>query len=131
VTGDEEFTEVLATLLRDVRAQCPVQPDVREEDGEYPGVMLYAPDGTGQCVYWGPDDRPGVRLAEVADQVQEWAVESLWMEGEPAVWPHCPKHPNSHPLAATVIERTAVWVCPKGGPPIHTIGELPPRRANT
>jgi hypothetical protein len=107
--------------------------------------MLYAPDGSGQGVYWGPDDRPGVRLAEVADQVQEWAVEALWGAGKPAVWPHCPVHPGSHPLAATVVEGVAVWVCPKapkasrapragkvpeaskGEAPVCAIGELPPR----
>lgn len=129
--SDDEFARVLETALRDLRAQCSVQPDVREPEDDYPGVILWAPDGSGQGVYAHPDDRPGARLAEVADQVQDWAVEALWTEGEPAVWPHCPKHPNSHPLAATVVERTAVWVCPQGGPPVHTIGELPTRRANT
>lgn len=65
-----EFTEALAAVLHDLRAQCPVQPDVREDEYE-PGVMLYAPDGSGQGVYAEPDRRPGTLLAEVADQVQD------------------------------------------------------------
>ncbi|WP_406171683.1 hypothetical protein [Streptomyces sp. NBC_00996] len=124
--SDDEFARVLETVLRDLRAQCSVQPDVREPEDDYPGLMLHAPDGSGQGVYWGPDDRPGVRLAEVADQVQEWAVEALWTEGESAVWPRCPAHPDSHPSAATVVEGVAVWVCPKTGVSVSRIGELPP-----
>lgn len=127
MTADDEFLRALETVLRDLRAQCVVQPDVREPEDDYPGVILYAPDGSGQGVYAGPDERPGVRLAEVADRAQEWAVEALWGEGEPAVWPHCPAHPDSHPLGATVVDGVAVWVCPRDdGRPVSVIGELPP-----
>ncbi|MFF4347273.1 hypothetical protein [Streptomyces sp. NPDC001530] len=130
MTDGEEFRRVLDVVLCDVRAQCSVRPDVRAAEDGYPGLMLYAPDGSGQGVYWGSDDRPGARLAEVADQVQEWAVEALWGEAKSAVWPHCPVHPDSHPLSATVVEGVAVWVCakaPKGAAPVSRVGELPPR----
>ncbi|MFD3381737.1 MULTISPECIES: hypothetical protein [unclassified Streptomyces] len=122
---DEEFTSALKTVLRDLRAQCPVQPDIRKGDDEFRGVMLYAPDGSGQGVYAEPDGRPAVLLAHVADQVQEWAVEALWGQGEPAVWPQCPTHPDTHPLAATVEEGDAVWVCPSTGGTAARVGELP------
>ena len=119
-----EFTEALAAVLRDLGAQCPVRPDVREvEDGH--GVVFYAPDGSGQGVWAEPDGRPGVLPAEVADQVQSWAVEALWAAGEPAVWPRCPEHPDAHPLEAAVEKGTAVWVCPRGGTGAVPVGELP------
>ncbi|MET7702318.1 hypothetical protein [Streptomyces sp. NPDC005485] len=127
MTADDEFTRALETVLKDLRAQCAVQPDVREPEDDYPGVILYAPDGSGQGVYAWPDERAGVRLAEVADGVQEWAVEALWGEGEPAVWPGCPAHPGSHPLNATVVDGVAVWVCPRDRErPVGAVGELPP-----
>ncbi|GHB53813.1 hypothetical protein GCM10010306_054260 [Streptomyces umbrinus] len=125
---DEEFTHALKTVLRDLRAQCPVQPDIRKDDDDFRGVILYAPDGSGQGVYAEPDGRPAMLLAHVADQVQEWAVEALWGQGEPAVWPQCPSHPDTHPLAATVEEgdeADAVWVCPSTGDTAARIGELP------
>ncbi|MFE2567738.1 hypothetical protein [Streptomyces mirabilis] len=122
--ADDAFVRALETVLRDLRAQCSVRPDVREPEDDYPGFILYAPDGTGQGVY-------GVGLAEVADGVQDWAVEALWGEGKPAVWPECPAHPDSHPLGAAVVEEVAVWVCPKEGEvPVYRIGELPPCDAN-
>ena len=122
----EEFAEALAVVLRDLRAQCSVQPEVREDE-EYPGVILYAPDGSGQGVYGEPDGRPAAALlVAVADQVQDWAVEALWGQGESAVWPHCPAHPGSHPLAATLEGGAAVWSCPASGVPAGRIGGLPP-----
>ncbi|WP_406331474.1 hypothetical protein [Streptomyces sp. NBC_00203] len=124
---DDEFARALETVLRDLRAQCSVQPDVREPEDDYQGVILWAPDGSGQGVGLGPGDSPAERLAGLADQVQDWAVEALWTEGESAVWPYCPWHPDSHPLTATVVEGAAVWVCPKGGQQVAPIGELPPR----
>jgi hypothetical protein len=62
------------------------------------------------------------RLADIADQVQDWAVEELWMRGESAVWPECPTHPNSHPLRA----RSGAWHCPKTDARVAAIGDLRP-----
>ncbi|WP_369260685.1 hypothetical protein [Streptomyces sp. R35] len=124
---ENEFPQALQTVLQDLRAQSSVQPEIREHE-EY-GPVLWAPDGSGQGVSLGPGDSPAERLAGLADQVQDWAVEALWTEGEPAVWPCCPRHPDSHPLSATVVAGVPVWVCPKGGQPVANIGELPPRDA--
>ncbi|MEU6803105.1 hypothetical protein [Streptomyces neyagawaensis] len=122
--SESEFSEALAAVLRDLRAQCSVRPEVREdEDG--PGVVVYAPEGSGWGVWAEPDGRPGVLTAEVADQVQGWAVEALWAAGESAVWPSCPAHPNTHPLEAAVEKGTAVWCCPRGGATTVPVGELP------
>jgi hypothetical protein len=65
------------------------------------------------------------RIASVTDQVQDWAVEELGSIGGPTNWPQCPQHPDSHPLAAVVREGRAVWHCPKTGPVVSEIGQLP------
>ncbi|AXK36863.1 hypothetical protein DVA86_34330 [Streptomyces armeniacus] len=117
-----ELAGALETVLRDLRAQCAVQPRVQADDGS--GVMLWAPDGSGQGLTPPPGGTAAERLAGLADQVQEWAVEALWSEGASAVWPRCPAHPDTHPLTATVRTDTAVWVCPKRGTAVARIGEL-------
>ena len=120
--NDPEFAAALQTVLRDLQAQSAVQPELRIEPAY--GPMLYAPDGSGQGLTHPRGTTTPDRLANLADQVQEWAVEALWTAGVPAVWPHCPEHPNSHPLRATVADETAVWTCPKSGTVVARIGEL-------
>ncbi|WP_228563685.1 hypothetical protein [Catenulispora rubra] len=120
--NEPEFAAALETVFRDLRAQSAVQPELRESPGW--GPVLHAPDGSGQGLTRPRGATVPDRLANLADQVQEWAVEALWREGEPAVWPHCPEHPNSHPLRATVAEEAAVWTCPKSGAVVARIGEL-------
>lgn len=122
---DMEFVEALETVLRDLQAQCAVQPDVRSDDRF--GIVLWAPDGSGQGVTPHPDGTAAELLVHLADQVQDWAVEALWSEGASAVWPQCPTHPDTHPLTATVRTDTAVWVCPKRGTAVARIGELQTR----
>jgi hypothetical protein len=134
---DPEFTQALDTVLHDLRVEGAVLPRVSVAAGY--GLMLHAPDGSGQGIRW-PQSGPGAdRLANLADQVQEWAVEALWSAGVPAVWPRCPQHPNSHPLSATVVAADsdadsdtdsdtadfAVWTCPKTGVVVARVGELP------
>ncbi|MGW3030812.1 hypothetical protein ACWDCB_06220 [Streptomyces sp. NPDC001178] len=112
----------METVLRDLRAQCAVRPRIRVDD-KY-GIMLHAPDGSGQGLTSPQGGTAAERLANLADQAQEWAVEALWSEGAPAVWPNCPAHPDTHPLTATVVADTAVWACPKTGATVARIGEL-------
>lgn len=125
VKGGEEFTHALETVLRDPRAQCSVQPEIRKDDDGLAGVVLHGPDGSGQGVYAEPDGTPAVLLVDLADQVQGWAVEALWAKGEPAVWPPCPAHSDIHPLAATLVRGDGVWACPRTGTVAARIGELP------
>ncbi|MGW6903081.1 hypothetical protein [Streptomyces sp. NPDC054940] len=121
--ADDESTQALEAVLHDLRAQCAVRPRLREDE-EY-GLMLHAPDGSGQGLMIPPPGvTPAQRLASLADQVQEWAVEALWSEGVAAVWPHCPDHPDTHPLQARVVDGTAVWACPKGGAVFARVGGL-------
>jgi hypothetical protein len=63
------------------------------------------------------------RLADLADQLQEWEVEELAVAGRPATWP---EHPDSHPLAPQARRDQAVWCCPASGQVISIIGALRP-----
>jgi len=64
------------------------------------------------------------RLAHLADQIQEWAVEELARLHRPTNWPVCPAHPVNHPLKATVENGQAVWACPQGDTAPSPVGEL-------
>jgi hypothetical protein len=63
------------------------------------------------------------RVVQLADQFQESEVEALWNAGRAAVWPHCPRHPNTHPLKPRLEDGAAVWVCGESDV-IAPIGEL-------
>ena len=123
---DVEYTPDLDAVLHDLRAQCAVRPRVEEAD-EYDewGLLLYAPDGSGQGLIPSVEGTAAERLVHLADQAQDWAVEALWSEGVAAVWPGCPAHPGTHPLTARVAAGTAMWVCPKSGAALARIGMLP------
>jgi hypothetical protein len=69
-------------------------------------------------------DSEGQRIASLADQVQDWAVEALAAAGLPATWPECPLHPASHPLLATTSVGRAIWACPRQNQRIADVGSL-------
>ena len=125
---DIALSEALAPVLVDLGNSGAPIPDVRDQPwASFPGqvsAMLHAVDGTAQGVSAMADEPLARRIASVADQVQEWAVEALWRAGRPATWPDCPEHPNSHPLAATVWADRAVWICPKAGRLVTRVGQL-------
>ena len=68
-------------------------------------------------------DAPFERIAAVADQVQEWAIEEYGSAGA-SNWPVCPRHPLTHPMRPTASEASAVWVCPTSGETVAVIGGL-------
>jgi hypothetical protein len=125
---DIALSEALAPVLRDLGNSGALVPDIRYKQwSDFPGhvtAMLYGPDGSGQGVSAMAAESLPQRIASVADQVQEWAVEALWSAGRPATWPECPEHPNSHPLTATVREDRAVWICPQTGHLVNGVGQL-------
>jgi hypothetical protein len=128
---NKELSTALETVLQDLHSHCAVRPHVREDDvagEEEPVVMLYTPGGSGLNLWTSSGLNASEQIVELADRVQEWAVEALWEEGSPAVWPECPAHPDSHPLAATVDGDTAVWACPRTRTVVAPIGRLPPPR---
>ncbi|WP_127939789.1 hypothetical protein [Nonomuraea polychroma] len=127
---DKVLPATLQPALKDLYANCAVRPTVRLADvrsWEEPFVWLHAPDGSGQGVQIRRGGDTPHQVADLADQVQEWAVEALWLEGLPAVWPECPAHPDTHPLSATVTGGVAVWACPQTKTVIAAIGGLPER----
>jgi hypothetical protein len=137
---DAERVVLRATLepiLRDLRSSGAIVPDVVEEAHDDPGPDRVAawiqppsnPDSQGvgsQCIYVQVDLAAPERLAELADQIQEWEVEELCAAGRPATWPECPQHPDSHPLAPEARGVQAAWCCPRTGQVIDPIGALRP-----
>jgi hypothetical protein len=125
---DIALTEALTPVLRDLKNSGSVIPAVR--DGEWSSfegqvtAMLYGPDGSGQGISAMIGEPLPQRIASVADQVQEWAVEEPCSIGGPTNWPECPQHPDSHPLSAVVREGQAGWNCPKTGHVVSEIGQL-------
>ena len=109
-------------------------PDVLEEahDDLGPDCVCAWIQPPGRRRFPREHPRPGrppapERLADLADQLQEWEVEELAAAGRPATWPECPQHPDSHPLAPQARGDQAVWCCPASGQVISVIGALRPR----
>lgn len=119
-----EFDRALAPVLQDLQAE-PVP------------ALTIQPDTTGQAQAWLVDAtgaRTGLRLEStiegldaviwVAETVQEAAIEALWAASLPAVWPNCPRHPGTHPLAPAAIAGTAKWRCPADDVAVAGLGSL-------
>lgn len=85
--------------------------------------MLWSPDGTGTGVRVSRSALDFERIAMVADQVQEWAIEELWGSAS-TNWPPCPQHPTSHPMMVSTRDAAAVWVCPVDQTAISAVGAL-------
>lgn len=134
---DSKLSDALAPVLDDLRNSGGPIPDVRDAQwSNFPGqvtAMLYAADGSGQGVSAMAAEPLPQRIASVADQVQEWAVEELCRVRRPATWPECTWHPDSHPMAAEVRDGRAVWTCPRSGDASDRIGSLraPPGRSRS
>jgi hypothetical protein len=131
---DAERAELRASLepvLRDMRASGAIVPDVREEahddlGPDYVYAWIRHPESVGsQSIHVQVSLPPAERIADLADQVQEWEVEELAAAGRPATWPECPEHPDSHPLAPQARGDQAAWTCPVSGHVISVIGALP------
>ncbi|WP_432015696.1 hypothetical protein [Streptomyces cucumeris] len=124
----DDLTAALAPVLRDLRATCAVQPIVREGRGEGDDggdiVWLHEADGSGVGIMLWPGHSAAERLAHVAEQASDWAVEALCAALRPAVWPECPAHPDSHPLEAGVRGGVVWWSCPRTRQPVALVGEL-------
>ena len=119
---DAELTAALEPVLRDLAADAVPVRIVDEVWADQPSAMLYDPDGFGMGIRVPPGLPHAVQIAEVADQVQEWAVEALWFAGRPTNWPRCPRHPQTHPLMAAEQGGQAYWKCPARDELISEIG---------
>lgn len=127
----EVLREAAAPVLRDIVASGAIGLDLREEARADRGdeiVCAWAStsDGvTGVDIWVSLGSSAAERVAELAEQLQEWEVEALWAVGRSATWPECPEHPASHPLEPVVEGGDgAVWRCPRSGDVICAIGAL-------
>jgi hypothetical protein len=118
----------LAPVLGDIAATGAIVPEVREEAHEDLGAdmvsaWIQGSDGvSGSGIRVDMALAPADRLADIAQQLQEWELEELAAAGRPATWPECPKHPDSHPLSPRVRDGVAVWSCPRTGRTEYAIG---------
>jgi hypothetical protein len=122
-----EIDEVLDRILADLRtggAPVPrVEPSTWQDSVPAQSAELWADDGSGSGVWLDPGLPPADRVAHLADQVQEWAVEELCRQRLPTNWPRCPAHPQNHPMQARVVDGRAAWTCPAGAAGSWPIGE--------
>jgi hypothetical protein len=123
-----ELADALIPVLRDLEATCPLVPRIEPDQwSNFPGqlaAMAWWPDGSGCGISVLASETTEQRIANLADQVQDTAVEGLPQFGLPAVWPACPEHPNSHPLRALTTDGVAFWVCPMTGDRVQKVGQL-------
>jgi len=122
-----ELFEAWQVILPDLEVPEAIVPALDASDwADDSNVQVTAatwwPDGSGAGISVAPHEPLAERVAMLADQLQDHEVEALWRAERSAVWPHCPNHPNTHPLRAEVRDGVAVWVC--GTELISPIGEL-------
>lgn len=79
VPVNEVLRQALAPILRDLRRAGLDEPRITDsdwtEDADYPSAMMWSLDGSGAGVSVSRSAVVFERIAEVADQVQEWAIE--------------------------------------------------------
>lgn len=118
---DEVLERAMEPVLRDVRSSGLEPPGIGDEpwadDPSSVSAMLWSADGSGVGVSADRRVAEHERIARVADQVQEWVIEQRWGAGA-TNWPACPRHPDSHPLQASVRGGAAVWLCPADDVPV-------------
>jgi hypothetical protein len=124
---DDVLRAAMRPVLRDLEGAGIAAPNVEDrdwtDDPESISVILWSPDGSGTGVYVSRAAPEFERVAMLADQVQEWAIEELWGQA-PTNWPPCPHHPTSHPMTVSTRDAAAAWVCPADETVIARVGEL-------
>jgi len=125
---DSVLREAVEPVLRDL-ARTGMDPPRFDDDDwigdrEYVSAMMWSVDGSGSGLSVQRAASLEDRIAQAADQVQEWAIEDqLWGSGRSTNWPPCPNHPETHPLQANVVGSKPMWVCPADLSVVAPIGE--------
>lgn len=124
LAGPAEFAHAMEPILADLDAR-PV-PGLSLVESTDPSVHLWARDADGCGLGIRLDARftDAEAVVVVADMLQEAAIETLWRGGLAAVWPPCPRHPDTHPPNPELRGGRAVWSCPKDSVEICQIGDL-------
>lgn len=125
---DEGLRESVEPVLRDLARAGIDAPTFDGDDWigdrDYVSSMMWGADGSGRGLSVRRAAPLEDRIAQAADQVQEWAIEDqLWASAR-TNWPQCPRHPESHPLQATVAGTNAMWVCPTDQIVVAPVGGL-------
>jgi hypothetical protein len=121
------LSAALSPVITDLRATGAPVPAIDDKDwvGDptQASAMLRSPDGSATGIRITLSAAESDRIAAMADQVQEWAIEELWGHAE-TNWPPCPQHPDTHPLAPLSRYGIASWTCPLDGTSFSAIGSL-------
>lgn len=105
-------------------------PEIREEAHHQEAeasacAWIQGPGRTGTGISVRLAISPAAQVAELAEQLQNWAADQLHDAGLPPAWPACPEHPSQpHELAPEVRDGAAVWICGESGEVIWAIGAL-------
>jgi hypothetical protein len=126
---EEAIASALAVVLRDLNATSTVMPQIEDRQwSSFPGqIAAFLQDpkfSHGRGISVMINESKVEQIVSLADQLQEWVVEALWLRGISAVWPQCPAHPDSHPLRATIMDNRAVWMCPTLEGVVAEVGSL-------
>jgi hypothetical protein len=126
---EPELLQAWEIIARDLNTAEAIYPSLSPDDWgmeTYASAGVYWEGGSGTGISVPRDEPLAERVVYLADQFQESEVEALWHAGRPAVWPHCPRHPNTHPLNPRLHGGAAVWVCGESDV-VAPIGELFPQ----
>lgn len=126
VSMDPLLEESVAPVLRDLARDGITPPRLDSVDwtgdADWASSMMWGADGSGTGMSVQRSASLAERVAAAADQLQEWAIEGqLWAVGR-TNWPPCPRHPDTHPLEATVVAGRATWVCRAEGLAVALVG---------
>jgi hypothetical protein len=123
---DAVLRESIAPVLRDLAHAALAAPRFGDDDWigdrDYVSCMMWGADGSGSGLSVRRTDASAERVADAADQVQEWVIEDQLRTSGRTNWPPCPSHPDNHPLQATVVESYAMWTCPADDSVVRPVG---------
>ena len=115
---------MLAESTNDIESRQPDQINVRVADRAYSPKAPHRPGWhrTGRRDTLGQSRAE--QVVQLADQVQQWAVEALWSAKYFGGVARVPGAPWFAPAGCRGADGQAVWSCPEIGTVVAAIGEL-------
>ena len=120
------FEAAISPVMADLERQHPglLRLAIEPEESELQ-AWLWESDGSGTGVYLGDGwDSPVDAVVELADKLQEAAIEAVWSATGGSNWPTCPEHPDGAPMGPGRYAGLAFWFCPGDGRAVCEIGRL-------